>query len=151
TFRIEFFDDPSINPSGFGEGTTLLGFTNVTTDATGNGTFSPTLPISVPPGHFISATAMDPGNNTSEFSKDIEVGPFPDSIAGFYQQAGQWWIAHTTGSSFSSQFSATWPVANWVDVQTGDFNGDGRQDIAGRDPVSGTWLVSLSNGAGGFT
>jgi hypothetical protein len=150
TFRLEFFDNPNTSSSGFGEGMTFIEFVDVTTDAGGNADFTVMLPTSLHPTDFVSATATDPGDNTSEFS-EVEVGPFPDSIAGFYQQAGQWWIAHTTGSSFSSQLSATWPVANWVDVHTGDFNGDGRQDIIGRDRASGTWLVSLSNDSGGFT
>ena len=39
----------------------------------------------------------------------------------------------------------------WVDVLTGDFNGDGFSDIAGRAKETGDWWLSLSNGSGGFT
>src|SRR5262249_26240540 len=35
---------------------------------------------------------------------------------------------------------------DWRDVMTGDFNGDGKQDIAGRDFL-GRWWVSLSTGS----
>jgi hypothetical protein len=36
---------------------------------------------------------------------------------------------------------------NWLDVQVGDFNGDGKADLAGRVFQSGEWWVSLSTGS----
>src|SRR5207248_2227652 len=39
TFRLEFFANNLPDPSGFGEGRTFLGFTNVTTDGSGNVSF----------------------------------------------------------------------------------------------------------------
>src|SRR6266851_9883875 len=46
---------------------------------------------------------------------------------------------------------ASWnPNVTWVDVQTGDFNGDGHADIIGRDLNSGNWWVGISNGSNGF-
>jgi uncharacterized delta-60 repeat protein len=43
----------------------------------------------------------------------------------------------------------TWnPAINWTDVRTGDFDGDGRTDVIGRDPGTGKWWVSLSTGSG---
>jgi hypothetical protein len=37
---------------------------------------------------------------------------------------------------------------NWSDVQIGDFTGDGRDDIVGRDPSTGEVWVAASNGTG---
>ncbi|MBD3558879.1 PD40 domain-containing protein, partial [Planktothrix sp. FACHB-1355] len=81
TFRLEFFSNsnPSpvfmfrtlLTPLGYGEGEKFLGFQNVTTDSSGNASFTVELPTSVPISQFISATATDSNNNTSEFSKNI--------------------------------------------------------------------------------
>jgi RHS repeat-associated protein len=38
-----------------------------------------------------------------------------------------------------------------TNLVTGDFNGDGKTDVAGYDPTTGNWVVGLSNGTGGFT
>jgi uncharacterized repeat protein (TIGR01451 family) len=75
TFRIEFFSSQFPNPSGFGEGQTFLGSTNVTTDASGNASFNQTVPVAVPAGQVIAATATNTTtNNTSEFSQSLQVG-----------------------------------------------------------------------------
>lgn len=66
-FRLEFFSNTKANPSGFGEGETFLGFTNVTTDASGNVSYNVTFPVSATARAF-TATATDPTGNTSEFS-----------------------------------------------------------------------------------
>ena len=68
-FRLEFFSNSACDPSGHGEGKTFLGFTDVTTDGSGNASFMVTFPIAVPAGQFITATATDPDGNTSEFSE----------------------------------------------------------------------------------
>ena len=65
TFRIEFFGNLACDASGNGEGQILLGSTSVTTDATGNATI-PLFAAAV--DQFVTATATDSSNNTSEFS-----------------------------------------------------------------------------------
>ncbi len=42
------------------------------------------------------------------------------------------------------------PGVALTNIMTGDFNGDGKTDVAGFDPATGNWLVGLSNGAFGF-
>jgi uncharacterized repeat protein (TIGR01451 family) len=73
TYRIEFFSNVACDPSGFGEGQTFIGFTDVTIIANNMATFNVTLPTTVPAGQFITATATDPNGNTSEFSRCIQV------------------------------------------------------------------------------
>jgi titin len=73
TFRLEFFSNNACDPSGYGEGQTYLGFVNVTTNSTGHVNFNITLPTSLTKGNFITATATDPANSTSEFSQCVMV------------------------------------------------------------------------------
>ncbi len=68
TFSLEFFDSPLCNPSGHGEGRTLIGTSNVSTDASGLATFDYNFATANLLGHFVSATATDANGNTSEFS-----------------------------------------------------------------------------------
>src|SRR5262249_45837802 len=69
-------------------------------------------------------------------------------LVGRDSQTGQWWVADSDGSSsFSNSLFATWsPAVTWVDVHTGDFNGDGSDDIVGRDLATGNWWVGVSTG-----
>jgi hypothetical protein len=74
SFRIEFFSNTAPDPTGYGQGQTYLGFTNVTTDSTGNASFLVTLPGATPAGQVLSATATNLATrDTSEFSLDITV------------------------------------------------------------------------------
>lgn len=63
---------------------------------------------------------------------------------------GQWWVGLSTETGTGVQFSATawdyWSDAGWHDVLTGDYNGDGKQDILGRT-ATGQWWLSQSNGS----
>lgn len=68
TFVLEFFLNPACDPSGFGEGQTFLGTSNVTTNSSGNATFTVFLSTPSTIGQIITATATDPSGNTSEFS-----------------------------------------------------------------------------------
>jgi hypothetical protein len=77
TYRLEFFSNRVCDPSGNGEGETFVGARTVTTDGSGNASFSFTF-AAIPPARFITATATDPANNTSEFSNCTQtpaIGP----------------------------------------------------------------------------
>jgi hypothetical protein len=70
-------------------------------------------------------------------------------IVGRLSQTGQWFAGVSNGSAFSNSLWTTWsPNVTWVDVQTGDFTGDGRKDIIGRVLQTGQWWVGVSNGSG---
>ncbi len=76
-YRLQFFSSAFGDPSGFGEGENFLGEVFLTTDATGNQRFAATFNINVLPGDFVTATATDDANNTSEFSAAALVGGPP--------------------------------------------------------------------------
>ena len=78
TFTLDFYSNATGDVSGYGEGQTYLGSTSVTTDASGNVSFTATLSgVQLANGLAISATATDANGNTSEFSRDVTSGASP--------------------------------------------------------------------------
>jgi hypothetical protein len=69
-YRVEFFANDAIHPSGYGEGQIFLGFTNVTTNGSGNASFNVSFP-QIAATQYVTTTATDPNGNTSEFSAAI--------------------------------------------------------------------------------
>ena len=67
TFRLEFFSNAACDASGNGEGESFIGFSDETTDGTGNASFSVTFLDTVPVGQFITATATDPATTRPSF------------------------------------------------------------------------------------
>jgi hypothetical protein len=78
SYTVEFFASPTASPSGFGQGLRFLGSATVTTDGSGSRPFAYNFyaPYTAPTGWSISATATDPGGNTSEFSNDVTAQAF---------------------------------------------------------------------------
>ncbi|MEG4202680.1 S8 family serine peptidase [Microcoleus sp. Pol7_A1] len=107
--RVEFFSNQNTDFSGYGEGEKFLVFQNVTTDSSGNATVAINLPLAVSLGQFITATATDTNNNTSEFSKGIAIGAQPTELFSDIN-------ANLEGVYFSS-------------VASGDYDNDGDIDI----------------------
>lgn len=69
TFRLEFFNSPAADASGYGEGQFYIGAIDVTTDASGNASFDNTFAYNAPVNSYVSATATDLSTgDTSEFS-----------------------------------------------------------------------------------
>ncbi|HZY87457.1 MAG TPA: NosD domain-containing protein, partial [Gemmataceae bacterium] len=89
TFRIELFASPAADPSNHGQAQTFLGFVTAVTDSNGNATFATVLPdAGAAPGQVLTATATDPGGNTSEFSQDFIIpnAPLVTHLAGVTPQ-----------------------------------------------------------------
>ncbi|MBI4660794.1 MAG: hypothetical protein HY735_18310, partial [Verrucomicrobia bacterium] len=74
-FDLDFFGNLACSPTGIGQGESFLGTVAVTTDAQGDASFTATFPASVAAGQFITTTATDAGNNTSQFSQCAQVMP----------------------------------------------------------------------------
>ena len=76
SFRIEFYSNVAGDVAGYGEGQTLIGVYDVTTDGSGNAAISVVLPAAVSAGSFVSATVsrLDAGDapiETSEFAQNV--------------------------------------------------------------------------------
>lgn len=74
TYLLQFFRSERCDPSQHGEGRTLIGEREVTTDATGVATFSFGFSGGGQEGDVITSTATDPLGNTSEFSRCSQAG-----------------------------------------------------------------------------
>ncbi len=84
TFDLDFYGSPvcSPRPQDLPEGKTYLGSIPVTTNASGDATFNAVLPVALPNGSPITATATDDGGNTSEFSPRFVISLTPPSGPG---------------------------------------------------------------------
>ncbi|HYP02428.1 MAG TPA: carboxypeptidase regulatory-like domain-containing protein, partial [Pyrinomonadaceae bacterium] len=68
-YLIHFYSNTACDPSGSGEGQTYLGNLLLTTNGAGDASFDTTLlGTTLSTNEFVTATATDPANNTSEFS-----------------------------------------------------------------------------------
>ncbi len=75
TVTIDFYGNDSCDNSGHGEGRYYLGNTTVSTDSTGSVNFNPTFAVSLSTARdFVTATATNAQDGTSEFSKCLAVG-----------------------------------------------------------------------------
>jgi hypothetical protein len=95
------------------------------------------------------SASINPRNVVSDPNFNLDLGLMPiKQLRGRVASSGQWWTGTSTGTSFTNQLWATWsPAVTWVDVQSGDFNGDGQSDIVGRVLETGQWWVGLSTGS----
>jgi len=78
-------------------------------------------------------------------------GDGKDDAVGF--AGGVWWIGTSSFGlpdgvdGFAVNLRATWADTTWIDPLVGDFDGDGRPDLAAR--YGGQWYVGLSDASGG--
>ena len=84
TFTIHLYASPTCDPSGNGEGQTLVGSTTTTTNGSGDGLWALN-PGSLSIGDFITATATDSAGNTSEFSACFQARAFTPGTITFSQ------------------------------------------------------------------
>jgi len=61
-------------------------------------------------------------------------------------KSGEWWAAVSDGTSFNNQYLGRWNANAYSEVVVGDFNRDGRDDIAGFQDGNGQWWIGLSTG-----
>ncbi len=89
-YQIQFYVNPTVDPSLTGQGRTLLGTTSVMTDSTGISAIDASLPVATTAGEIISATSTGIDSTTtfattSSFAPDVVVvsaGSPPSFAAG---------------------------------------------------------------------
>lgn len=148
-FDIEIYGSPRCDPSGAGEGATLLTSLSTSTNGSGQASFSFG---SVPPGTAITATAIDPNDNTSEFSACFPVlSGAPIEFDG--DPASELFI-HNSGAWVQFDFATGGLVPGgsvWTGTAPGcrpimmDFDGDGRDDFT--QLCGGAWHFYNDNGS----
>jgi hypothetical protein len=77
-FTLDFYYSAAADPTGYGEGEFYLGADSATTDANGDAEFDVTLPATIPPNQFVTATATHADGSTSEFSLVFAAGGVVD-------------------------------------------------------------------------
>jgi hypothetical protein len=147
---VELFRNILDEPSGHGEGHIFIQSISVITNANGDAVFDVTLPVSLPSGAFIAATATNPQNSTSEFSRATRVvGPdFLVTGPGAGLDGTVKVFDEDTGVEYRS-FQPYGPFAIDVRVATADFNGDGIADIVTGAGPGGGPHVRVFDGASG--
>jgi hypothetical protein len=73
TYTLEFFITPIAPAVGQEQGKKYIGTVTITTDGSGNASFTAVLSAAQPVGQYITATATDPQNDTSAFSNATKV------------------------------------------------------------------------------
>ena len=141
TYRVEFFASTSGDASN-GEGERYLGFTNVTTNGAGVGSFTASLNGCVSAGQLvISATATDALGNTSEFAANI-IGTITNTAPGLSGANNFTAISEdaigNTGTLVSALISG-----KVTDGDPGALNGIAVTAVIN---ANGTWQFSTNNG-----
>ncbi|CAN5119189.1 hypothetical protein BH11PLA2_BH11PLA2_16780 [soil metagenome] len=133
-YTVEFFTDTAADPSGTGEGKTLLGTLPVRTDGTGIGRFTFITSVPAAGNNFITATATDSSNNSSEFSENVNFNTALLNVPGASVNGG---ILSLFGAIFDSE----------TRIVTADFTGDGVTDLAAATGPGAVSLVRVIDGA----
>jgi titin len=82
---INFYADPSPDPTGYGQGQALVRtLSNVPTDPNGDATVTDYIPLNLV-GQVVTATATDFQLGTSEFAQDVAVTPLVPTLTGLGQ------------------------------------------------------------------
>ncbi len=149
TYTLEFFGNTAVDPTGYGEGRNFLGQTSVTTDGSGNASFNVEYPVNIAStGTWVTATATDSNNNTSEYSlarnicSTIRLTP-----TGIIVASGGGSSSFTVQQSVGCGGFTPVPSASWINV-TSSSAGTVNFTVAANTGAqrSGTISVNFNNG-----
>ncbi|MGA2255010.1 MAG: Ig-like domain repeat protein [Thermoguttaceae bacterium] len=120
TFRVEFFANATPDPTGFGQGQTYLGFATVTTNGSGNASFTATGLAVLPAGqNYLSATATNLSTgDTSQFAQDLLVTPTTTTVTSSMNPSFLGQSVTFTATVAASTSGAGTPTGSVVFVDT---------------------------------
>jgi CSLREA domain-containing protein len=146
TYRLEFFSSPVADASGHGEGRTYLGTLDVTTDASGEASFSTTLSgVGLAGGHAVTATATRMAGatavETSEFAASVVATAAPVIVTSGGSLAyteGDGAAAIDTGLTVTDIDSATLAGAT-VRISVNFTSGQDVLAFVDQNGITGSW------------
>lgn len=150
-FTLDFYSSDAADPTGYGEGEVYLDAASLTTDASGDAEFDVTLPVTLPPSSFVTATATHPDGSTSEFSQAYAAGGVVDvPISGLVVQ-----VTPPVYTNLPVQFTASVSAGTGVsyDWDFGDGGVGSGAVVAHTFTTPGTYTVTVTaaNNSGSAT
>jgi hemoglobin-like flavoprotein len=128
SYHIELFSNTTCSSSGFGQGQFFVAATDAATDASGNATFTFTVPTALITGTVFTATATNPKQSTSEFSacaSGAVVTPgviqFSANSAPISENAGSVVVTVTRTSGSTGTVGVAYATANGSATPPGDY------------------------------
>ncbi len=116
-YLLQFFASPTCDSAGNGEGQLYLGDATLGLSSACSTSFLVSLPVQVPTGWQITATATDSANNTSEFSNCTTVSAVPTlnySVTSDRQLLISW--SNTASGFVLKQTPSLSPPIIWSDI-----------------------------------
>jgi len=139
-YRVEFFSNATCDPSTFGQGQNFLGATNVTTNGSGDVSFSQAF-NGLSAGQFITTTATDPAGNTSEFSQCRQITVPGSSVSLQFSSAN--YTVNEKGGAATISVTRTGGNLGAVSVNYTTLNGTA---TAGSDDVAASGTLNWADG-----
>jgi Domain of unknown function (DUF4347)/Bacterial Ig-like domain/Putative Ig domain/RTX calcium-binding nonapeptide repeat (4 copies) len=146
-FQIDIFTNTAIDPLSFGEGQTLLTTIPIAANPSNNQTFSFTVTGDLT-GQFITATATNAANNTSEFSAALNVTTIlpVTNAAPLLDNSGSP-VLTAIDEDVTNAANVGTKVSDLIAGLITDANGDPQAiAITGKDNTNGTWQYSTDGG-----
>lgn len=146
-FRVEFFADADScdPPSVMSEGRTFLGAASYKTDGAGNWTFDKYGLYPANPTDYITATATDPNNNTSEFSACQPIGTVTPTVTNTPTSTN---TATATGTATNTATPSHTPTSTaTVPTSTPTFTNTSTATATGTNTPTSTRTATRTNTA----
>jgi trimeric autotransporter adhesin len=160
TFRIEFFASPTGDAAGYGEGRTSLGHVVVTTDGSGDASFTASMTATVPVGYALSATAtvdLGGGNygSTSEFALNVVASPNSAPVLDASRNPTLDPIAEDAGAPIGAVGTLVSSLVHYAAPPSGQIDNVTDADagaqlgiaVTAADAANGVWWYSTDAGA----